>query len=204
MRLYHNAYSTNSHRVVLTARHLGIPLDLVSVDLMSPADREKLVRINPNSKIPVLEDGELMLWESCAIMQYLAEKTPGQTIYPSDARSRADVHRWLFWCAQHFSPAVSLILWENCIKGMIGGGDPDPHEVARGELQLAQFARVLDDHLARREWICGDGLTLADMAIASPLMVSERAKLPVRQYRHVQAWFARMQSLDAWKLSIAH
>jgi glutathione S-transferase len=76
--------------------------------------------------------------------------------------------------------------------------------VARGELQLAQFARVLDDHLARREWICGDGLTLADMAIASPLTVSERAKLPVRQYRHVQAWFARMQSLDAWKLSIAH
>jgi glutathione S-transferase len=199
MRLYHNAYSSNSRRVVMTAHHLNIPLELVSVDLMSPADREKLVRINPNSKIPVLEDGELMLWESCAIMQYLAEQTPGQTLYPAEVRARADVHRWLFWCVQHFSPAIGIVVWENYIKGMIGAGDPDPYEVARGELLLAQFARVLDDHLARREWICGDDLTLADFAIAAPLMASERGRLPVRQYRNLQAWFTKVQELDAWR-----
>lgn len=199
MRLYHNAYSSNSRRVVMTAHHLGIPLELVSVDLMSPADREKLVRINPNSKIPVLEDGDLMLWESCAIMQYLTERVPGQTLYPAEPRARADVQRWLFWCVQHFSPAIGIVVWENHIKAMIGAGDADPHEVARGELQLAQFARVLDDHLSHREWICGDGLTLADLAIAAPLMASEQGKLPVRQYRHLQAWFARVRMLDAWR-----
>lgn len=199
MRLYYNAYSSNSRRVVMTAHHLNIALELVSVDLMRPADREKLVRINPNSKIPVLEDGDLMLWESCAIMQYLAEQTPGQTLYPADVRARADMQRWLFWCVQHFSPAIGIVVWENHIKAMIGAGDPDPYEVARGELLLAQFARVLDDHLARRAWICGDGLTLADFAIAAPLMASERARLPVRQYRNLQTWFARMQALDAWR-----
>jgi glutathione S-transferase len=199
MRLYHNPYSSNSRRVVMTALHLDIPLELVNVDLMNPGDRAKLLHINPNSKIPVLEDGDLMLWESCAIMQYLTEHAPGQTIYPGDVRRRADVNRWLFWCVQHFAPAISIVVWENFIKRMIGAGEPDTYEVARGELQIAQFARVLDDHLAHRDWIVGGELTLADLAIAAPLMATVPAKLPLLQYANLQNWYAHVQQLDCWK-----
>jgi glutathione S-transferase len=199
MRLYHNTYSSNARRAVMTALHLNIPVELVTVDLMNPDDRARLQRINPNAKIPVLEDGDLMLWESCAIMQHLAEQAPGQTVYPVDVRRRADVNRWLFWCVQHFSPAIGIVVWENLVKGMTGAGGPDAYEVARGELQIARFARVLDDHLAQRAWISGDALTLADLAIAAPLMAAVPAGLPVQQYENVQTWFARVQQLDCWK-----
>jgi glutathione S-transferase len=201
MRLYHNPYSSNARRAVMTALHLDIPVELVTVDLLDADDRAKLSRLNPNSKIPVLEDGDLTLWESCAIMQHLAEQVPGQTIYPSDPRRRVDINRWLFWCTQHFSPAIGIVVREKLTKRLIGAGDPDPCEVARGELQIAQFARVLDDHLAGRSWVSGDSLTLADLAIAAPLMASQAADLPLQQYAHLQAWFARVQELDCWKRS---
>ena len=103
MRLYHHPMSSNARRALMTAIHLGLPLELAEVDLMNADDRRRLAELNPNGKVPVLADGDFLLWESCAIMQYLAEQVPGQTIYPQAPQARADVNRWLFWAAQHLS-----------------------------------------------------------------------------------------------------
>src|SRR5580698_2908951 len=98
MKLFHHPMSANARRAVMTALHLRAPVDLVFVDLAKGAQREpQFLRRNPNGKVPVLEDDGFLLWESHAIMQYLAEKTPGQTLYPEGHRDRADVNRWLFW-----------------------------------------------------------------------------------------------------------
>ena len=199
MRLFHHPVSSNARRVLLAAAHMGTPLETVEVNLMDPADRRRLEELNPNSKIPVLQDGDFVLWESCAIMQYLADRTYGQTLYPDHVMTRADINRWMLWSCQHFSPALGIIVWENIWKGVTGNGGPDPVELARGDKQVAQFATVLDRHLAGRQWLVGDSLTLADFALAAPLMYTDQAKLPVTQYANVQAWYARMQELDAWK-----
>ncbi|MDB5916658.1 MAG: glutathione S-transferase [Massilia sp.] len=124
MRLYHHPFASNARRPLLVAEQLGIALDLVEVNLMEPADRRRLGEVNPNSKLPVLVDGDFILWASCAIMQYLCDITPGQTLYPRDARQRADINRWLFWTSQHFAPAVRVLAWENVFKGMSGNGGP--------------------------------------------------------------------------------
>ena len=199
MRLYHHPISSNARRVVMTAYHLQLPLDLVLLDLSSAEQRKHLLALNPNEKIPVLVDGDFILWESCAIMQYLADKTPGQTVYPSELRARADVNRWMFWSAQHFAPAIAIFYWENFIKGLIGAGRPDPVELRRGLADLERFAGVLDGHLAQRRWVSGSGLTLADLAIAAPLMAAEPGRVPLQQYANLQAWFSRVQELDAWR-----
>jgi len=199
MRLYHHPISSNARRVVMTAHHLQLPLDLVLLDLSSGEQRKHLLALNPNEKIPVLVDGDFILWESCAIMQYLADKTPGQTVYPTELRARADVNRWMFWSAQHFAPAISIFYWENFIKGLIGAGRPDPVELRRGLADLERFAGVLDGHLAQRRWVSGSGLTLADLAIAAPLMAAEPGRVPLQQYANLQAWFSRVQELDAWR-----
>jgi glutathione S-transferase len=199
MRLYHHPVSSNARRVMLAAIHMGTPLETTEVNLMDPADRRRLEELNPNSKVPVLQDGDFVLWESCAIMQYLAERTYGQTLYPDNVVRRADINRWMFWACQHFSPALSIIVWENIWKGLTGNGGPDPVEVARGAEEVKQFATVLDNHLAGRQWVVGDSLTLADFALAAPLMYTEQAKLPVTEYINLQAWYARVQELDAWK-----
>src|SRR5271156_214863 len=149
MRLFHHPLSMNARRAVMTALQLDAPVEMVFVDLQAQEQLQpQFLRLNPNHRVPVLEDGDLRLWESRAIMQYLADKTPRQVIYPTDVRARADVNRWLFWCSQHFTPAIGILNGENAIKPMIGRGGPDPVEVKRGEMLFAEFAVVLDAHLA--------------------------------------------------------
>jgi glutathione S-transferase len=200
MRLYHHPYSFNARRAVMTALHLNAPVELVFVDLQKGEQRQpQFLKLNPNHKVPVLEDDGFLLWESHAIMQYVADKTPRQTLYPAETRARADVNRWLFWCSQHFSPAISILNWEHAIKGLIGLGAADPAEVRRGEQLVREFGGILDAHLAGRDWICGSALSLADIAIAAPLAATGPAKLPVTDLSNLQRWFAGMQTLEVWK-----
>lgn len=203
MRLYYHPHSSNSRRVLLTAILLDVKLDLVIVDLLKGEHREKAyLHINPNGKVPLLEEGGFHLWESHAIMQFLADRSGDETLYPRDIQRRADVNRWLFWCAYHFTPAVGFISRERVSKKMVGGtGEPDPVEIARGETLLTAAAAVLDAHLAGREWIAQDRLTLADLAVAAPLMHTAAARLPVTGYAHLQRWFAAICALEAWRKS---
>ncbi|ALK95932.1 glutathione S-transferase [Massilia sp. WF1] len=203
MQLYYHPISSNARRVLLAADHLDIRLDLVEVNLMSEADRRRLAEVNDNGKIPVLVDDGFILTESCAIMQYLADSKPGQTVYPRDPLARADVNRWMFWACQHFAPAISVLSWETLWKKLVTGEDADPGELARGAADLAQAAAVLDRHLAGRRWLAWDGVTLADYAVAAPLMYRERARLPLDSYPHLTEWFARIQELPAWRNSEA-
>lgn len=199
MRIYHHPISSNSRRVAMLAKHLNVDAEFILINLASEADRRRLLEINPNCKIPVMEDEGFLLWESCAIMQYLADKTPGQTVYPQALQARADINRWMFWATQHLAPAVGVLTWERIWKGYVTGQGPDPREEERGESELADYATVLDKHLAGRQWVVGDSLTLADMALAAPLMYHRQASLPLDGYPHLLAWFGRMQQLPAWQ-----
>jgi glutathione S-transferase len=200
MRLYHHPFSTNARRAVMTAVHLGLKPELIVVDLAKGEQRTpEFLRRNPNGKVPVLDDDGFMLSESHAIMQYLAEGTPGQTVYPGERRARADVNRWLFWCAHHFQPATGIFNWENLVKGRLGLGGPDANEIQRGERLLGDLAPILDAQLSGKQWVLGDTLTLADLALATPLAVTESAKVPLGTYKNMMAWFGRVQELEAWK-----
>jgi glutathione S-transferase len=200
MRLFHHPFSANSRRAVMAALHLEAPVELVFVDLARGEQHSPpLATLNPNHKVPVLEDGDLHLWESYAIMQYLADRTPGQTLYPEDLRARADVNRWLFWCSNHLSPAISTLNWENAVKRLIGRGEPDPAEVRRGEQLFMPLAGILDAHLATREWISGPVLTLADLAIAAPLGDATQARLPMGPHHNIQRWLTQVVALPVWE-----
>ena len=200
MKLYFHPMSGSSRRVLLVAAHLDISLERIVVDLPGGEHRAAphLAR-NPNARVPVLEDQGFVLWESRAIMQYLAEKTPGQTVYPTDARGRADVNRWLFWCAAHMALANTILVLENFVKPLSGRGPADPSEVARGEALFAQHAPVLDAQLAGQAWIAQGRLTLADFSIAASFALAGPARIPIAGYPNIQAWLARVQETEAWK-----
>jgi glutathione S-transferase len=199
MKLHYGSLSSNSRRVRITAKLLGTNLEEIAVDLRDPNNRAELVKLNPNSKVPVLVDGTFVLWESIAIMQYLCDLSPGASLYPIEPRPRADVNRWLSWAQAHWSPPIGHISFENVWKKFVTGEGPDPANVKRHEGFLAQFATVLDDHLASRTWLTGSAVTLADIAVGVPLMMTKLARLPLRPYQNIQAWFGRVQELPAWK-----
>jgi glutathione S-transferase len=200
MRLYYFPISANARRAVVTAFHLNAKVDLAIVNLPKGEHRRpEYLKMNPNGRVPTLDDDGFYLTESHAIMQYLADLTPGQTVYPTAPRARADVNRWLFWNSHHFTPSCGILNFEHFVKGLIGQGGPDEAQVKRGEAQVADCMRVLDQHLADKTWIAQGQLTLADLAIASTLILEQSGKLSVRGFAHVMAWFARVQELDAWK-----
>lgn len=206
MRLYHHPMSSNSRRATMTALHVGASPELVYVDLSKGAQHEPAYReLNPNAKVPVLVDGDLTLWESHAIMQYLADvriaagDARAKSVYPTELQARADVNRWLFWSAYHFTPAISVLGWERVVKPMIGRGDPDPKEEARGEALVRELANVLDAHLEGKEWVAQGRVTLADFALATPLAFAKPARLPLEGKKHLDAWFTRVQGLEAWR-----
>lgn len=208
MRLYTHSISSNSRRVNMVVAALNADVEVVEINLASEDDRRRLGEVNPNNRIPVLEDNGFVLWESCAIMQYLADKTAQQKgqaspLYPWDLQVRADIHRWMFWACQHFAPAISVLTWERIWKGLVKGLPADPGEEARGCQEFAECAVVLDGHLKDRSWLVGDQVTLADYTVAAPLMYIVRASLPVAQYPNLLAWFSRVQQLPAWQQTVA-
>jgi glutathione S-transferase len=200
MRLYYHPFSSNARRAVMTAIELDAPVELVLVDLAKRENRQPaFLARNPAGRVPVLEDGDFVLPESHAIMLYLAERSAGQTLYPSELQEQAQVNRWMFWCAAHFQPAISVLNWEHVVKRLVGLGAPDASEIMRGERLVQETAALLDSHLASREWVAGPAMTLADISLATPLMTIATAKLPVTQFKHLYGWFARMEARESWK-----
>jgi glutathione S-transferase len=144
-------------------------------------------------------DGDYVLTESRAIMQYLASKKPESGLLPRDEAARADVTRWQFWDASHYSPQMAALAFEKLLKGMLGMGEPDPRKIEEALGNIRRFAAVLNKRLDGRQYVVGNALTLADLTLASSMMYSKQAEAPVREFPHVEAWFGRMTELDAWK-----
>jgi glutathione S-transferase len=202
MKLYQNAMSPPCRRVLATVYHLDLQIELQAIDfksgeLATPA----FTKMNPNGSVPLLEDGSFYLWESTAIMQYLAEKKGNNELYPQDARARADIQRWTAWSMCHFGTATGTFVYENLFKKMFGIGEPDPAALKAGEENFHKYAKVLEQQLTGNNFVTGKNVTLADFTLASNLMYAEGGLIPLTNYPNIQAWYKRIDALDAWKKS---
>jgi glutathione S-transferase len=200
VKLYMNALSPNVRRVRLTAAVLGLPLEEKTLDLARGEQRSpEYLALNPNGAIPTLVDGDFVLTESRAIMQYLASKKPEAGLVPRDEAAHADVTRWQFWDASHFSPQLGTITFEKIIKPMMGMGDPDARRIDEALGNFRRFAAVLNQRLDGKSYVVGTTLTVADLTLASSLMYAKQVDLPLSELPNVAAWFARITELDGWK-----
>jgi glutathione S-transferase len=200
MKLYYHPASPNGRRAILTLRQLGLEAEEIVVDFArGDLTTPEYTKLNPNQKIPTLVDGDFVLWESNAIMQYLAAKKPEAGLLPRDERGRADVLRWQCWNMNHFAPTVGTFNWENLLKRMLGAGEPDAAKLAQAEKDLPRFAKVLDAQLGSRRYVTGDQLTVADLSIAASLMFRIPAHVPLEPYPNVRRMMESIEALDAWK-----
>ncbi len=146
----------------------------------------------------MLVDGDFKLWESNAILQYLASKNP-TPLYPSDAKGRADVCRWQCWELAHWgAQACQPLTFENLVKKFVNLGAPDQAVVAKATEAFTKEAKMLDAHLARHKYLVNDTLTIADFTVAAPLFHAQGAGMPVASYANIGAWFGRVSALPCW------
>lgn len=200
MRLYDFPFSPNCRKVRAIAYELGIPLEVTNVDLVKGEQRlpPHLAR-NPNGRVPVLEDGDLVLWESTAIMRYLATGTP---LVPTDRRIAAEVDRWLAWQLAHLAPAMSKVGYERIVKRVTKRGEPDEAVIAAATADFEAFTAVLDHWLADHEYVAGP-LTIADFALASHYSIAGSSGLSIARYPAVESWLARVLGRDSMKRALS-
>jgi len=199
MKLYSIHNSNNCRRVNATVAHLGLSLEIVEPNLQGDMKKPEYLALNPNGKVPTLVDGDFSLWESRAIMQYLASKKPGNTLWPNDPKRQADIARWQFWEASHLSKGTGAFSFEKLFKPMFLKQQPDPAALAAGEKEFHLFAPVLNAQLETRKFIVGNEVTLADFSVGACFSFAEPSGLPWGDYGHIRAWWARLGEIPAWK-----
>jgi glutathione S-transferase len=200
LQLYFNPLSPNVRRVRLAAAVLGIELEEKLLDFSKGEHKSpEYLALNPNGAVPTLVDGDFVLTESRSIMQYLASKKPESGLLPKDEAARADVTRWQFWDASHFSPQLGTLAFEKMIKGMMGLGEPDLAKVQDAMSNFRRFAAVLHKRLEGRTYVVGNQLTIADLTLGSSLMYASQTEVPLAEFANIQAWHARITALDGWK-----
>ena len=142
MKLYTNLFSPNARKVHAVAKELGLELETRTVDLRAGEQRTpEYLALNPNGKVPTLVDGDTVLWESNAILCYLAGK--GDTeLWPKSSK-RYDILRWMFWESNHLTNAMNRLFGQK----FFSGGNPDQEIVDRatkdgGEVEPSPQTRV--------------------------------------------------------------
>jgi glutathione S-transferase len=200
MKLYGFPPSPNTWKVRALAAYLGLPLELELVDLTKGGSRTpEFLAINPTGRTPTLVDGDFKLWESNAILQYLASKTEN-TLWPDDPRSRADIARWQSWQIAHLGgEACQPLTFQRLVKKFMNMGPPDEAVCAKATEAFNKEAKVLDAQLAQHKYIVGDTLTIADFSVVSPLAYAKESEMPIGAYPHVQDWLGRIMSMPSWR-----
>jgi glutathione S-transferase len=196
MKYYYHPMSPNCRKTTAVLDYLGyddterIVVDLSKGEQMQP----DFLAINPNGKVPALQDGEVKVWESNAICIYLADKA-GSELWREDLQ--LDILKWMFWDQGHLMFATGVPFFQRIIKPMIGE-EPNQERVEEAIGSFGRLMKVLDGHLTGRHFLVGDYLTLADLAVAGNLSYAEPCGLPMDDFHNVRRWLAGLDEFPAW------
>jgi glutathione S-transferase len=188
MKLYNVAYSGNSYKVRLLLAQLGIPCEIVEVDILKGESRTaEFFKINPNGRTPVLDDNGFILAESNAILAYLAK---GTKFLPEDREKFALVFQWMFFEQYSHEPYIATSRFWLQHK---------PDSLEKSALLASKrdggwaALKIMEDHLVKTDFFVGD-YSIADIALFAYTHVSHEGGFPLDDFPRIQAWIERMKA----------
>lgn len=187
MRIFGDSISGNCLKVKWTADYLKISYDWVETDVLSGKTRTpEFLALNPAGQVPVLIlDDERALAQSNAIILHLAE---GSDLIPADSYDRARMLEWMFWEQYSHEPYVAVARFHvHYLKKPVSELEPRLVERGNGALQR------LEDGLAASDFLVGERLTLADIALVAYTRVADEGGFDLSAYPRVQAWIGRVE-----------
>ena len=199
MKLYWHPFSIMPWRIRIALREKGLTADEVIVDLPGGGQRRpEFLRLNPFGQVPVLEDGDLVLSESLAILEYLEERHPEPALLPPDPRARALVRQLMGWSTDYWPSS-----WKKWMAPRLGDRSSTPASVAEGRREMGAHLDVLAPRLATQDWLVGDS-SLADICYAPLVLVLERVDLgeEVRERPAIARWVERLSTRPAGRVSM--
>ena len=192
--------SANVQKVLWTLAELSLPYEHIPAggDFGGLGDPAYLA-MNPNGRIPTLKDGDLVVWESDAIVRYLAARYGSGTFWPVDPAERAVADQWMTWGTTELEVDWLWLFWRLV---RTPPSKRDPQSIARHlDATVARF-KLLDRHLQGLDYLAGRALTIADIPAGMTLyrwyaMDVERPHTP-----NVDAWYARLQERPAYRAGV--
>ena len=201
MKLYGNPLSPRYRRVVIAAAELGAPLDLV---VLNPGKGETrapgYIAKNPMGKMPTLEEDDgWTLWESLAVVVYLAETHPKKNLFPTEPRARAEALRWMFWCASHLDPSVESLYAQKFLARM-RNHPSDEGVVASARKELERFLPVFETRMAGNTWVLGPSFSIVDTALGASVdtLFKKELEFDRAAYPAIAAWHGRLTERPYW------
>lgn len=195
LRIWGRLSSINVQKVVWTARELALPFERIDAGGAFGGNRTpEYLRMNPNGKIPVIDDDGFVLWESNAIVRYLAAKHGAGTLWPTDLRLRADADRWMDWHATELMPAM-----RNAFMQLVRTPAPNRSQALIDEANAATepLLAILDAQLAGRDYLCGADFTVGDLAVGVSVHRWFGLPQPHAPRPHVERWYGRLMQRPA-------
>nr|WP_295833479.1 glutathione S-transferase [uncultured Azospirillum sp.] len=191
MKLYHHPLSGHSHRARLFVSLLGLPHELVEVDLKASGHKSpEFLKLNPFGQVPVLDDDGVVIADSNAILVYLAKKAGRGDWLPEDPAGAAAVQRWLSVAAGElaYGPAAARLIT------VFGAKFNADEVIGRAHVLLAR----LESRLSGQDWLVGDHPTIADVAIYSYVALAPEGNVDLSGYPSVQAFLRRVEELPGF------
>jgi len=201
MKLYQLPMSSASLKVRALIHELGLPCELVPVDMAKGAHKAPdFLAMNPNGKIPVLEDNGFVVWESNAIICYLAALKPESGLLPTEPKGMALVQQWLQWQATTLSHSINEVMMQT-VYARMRGRQTDEAKLAAGLEKVRHDLGTLEAGLAGKEYLCGK-LTIADFSIVSSVQPRGLMGFDLEAFPKVKAWADRMESRESVRKSL--
>jgi glutathione S-transferase len=191
MKLYHHPLSGHSHRARLFVSLLGLPHELVEVDLKAGQHKSpEFLKLNPFGQVPVLDDAGVVVTDSNAILVYLAKKAERGDWLPEDPIGAAAVQRWLSVAAGEvaYGPAAARLIT------VFGAKFSADEVIGRAHTLLAR----LESRLSGQNWLVGDHPTIADVAIYSYVARASEGNVDLQAYPSVNAFLRRIEALPGF------
>ena len=197
LKIWGRMSSINVKKVVWTAQELGLDFQRTEAGgLFGVVKTPDYMALNPNSLVPVIEDGDYVLWESNVIVRYLAAKHASGQMCPTELRERFDAERWMDWQQTTVNPASRPGFWQ-LIR--TPPEQRNPVLIAESNAAVESLMATLDAHLAARAFVVGERFTVADIPLGCEVHRWFGLPQPRQSRPHIERWYANLQSRQTSK-----
>ena len=191
LKIWGRLNSINVMKVMWCVEELGIEHQRVDAGMKHGVVGEDFyAKLNPNRRVPTIEDDGLVLWESNVIVRYLSAKYGAGRLSPVDIGERALAEQWMDWQQTTIHPDINFIFWA-VVRDL--EANQDPEKLAAAGSRAARAWQLVDEHLADRDYLCGEHFSMADIPLGAAVWRWYNMKIERPALANVEAWQGRLE-----------
>ncbi len=198
--LYGRRTSANVQKAVWALEEAGVHYEILERGgRFGGLDTEEFGAMNPNRLVPVLKDGDLVLWESHAVVRYVAAEYAAGKLWPEAPRERALADQWTDWTATTFQPA-----WIGVFMQVVRTkkDQRDPAAIAKAVQHAEACLAIMDERLAQMPFLAGESLTYADIVAGTAMYRWATMEIERNDFAHVEAWHGRLRQRPGFRTGV--